>query len=275
MEKMIFKKNQFNELLIALTLCSNGEFDMDNGAIAFLDILGFKGIWQQRSPEEVFSIMDGVTGEIQKTYKKPLPEKGWGLSEDPFVTILSDTIVIGYKSAENPVCLLLLGNIVYDLIHYFLGFGIFFRGALTYGQYIQERNTFIGPAIDDVASWYEAADWIGIITTPRCNYLIDLFSHVTMCVNTISVQAYVKYDVPGKNGEAFHLNALNWPGYLQASFKKLPEKNQKSDAHKLMKKKFTQQAAFDASVLRKYENTLRFVDFCIDEAWTGHRQEGA
>lgn len=238
---------------------------MDNGAVAFLDILGFKGIWQRREPETVLSIMDGAVEEIRKTYQKPLPEKGWSSFQDPFITILSDTIIIGYRSAESPACLLLLANIAYNLIHYFLKFGIFFRGAITYGEYIQKGNTFIGPAIDDVASWYEAADWIGIITTPRCNYLVDLFSHVAMGVNSFSVQTYVKYNVPGRNREEFHLNALNWPGYLQASFKKLPEQNQKSDAHKLLEAKFAEQAAFDASTLRKFENTLRFIDYCVNE----------
>jgi len=233
---------------------------MDNGAIAFLDILGFKGIWQKESPEKVLSIMTGITELIQKSYKKPPPEKGYGELENPFVTILSDTIVLGYKSVESPSCMLPLGNIIYQLVHYFLKFDMFFRGAMTYGQYIQEGNTFIGPAIDDVAKWYE----IGILTTPKCNYLIDYFAHLKTDVNSISVQTFVKYDVPGKNKETYRLNVLNWPGYLQASHNRIPEKNSKSEVRKLIEQKFGLQAAFDASVLRKYENTLKFIDFCVD-----------
>jgi len=237
--------------------------DMKNGALAYLDILGFKGIWQRETVQKVIAIMNGVETLVKDTYRESPSDKGWNVRSEPFVTILSDTIVIGYEAEENPSCLFLLCNMVYNLIHSFLNYGLFLRGAITYGRYIRERNTFIGPAVDDVAEWYEVPDMIGVVTTPKCNYQIDRYNPFIMLVKNLSVQAYIKYDVPDKNNKIHHLNIFNWPGYLQASFDKLSEPNEKSDARRLIEKIFSQQEAFGAEVLRKYENTLSFIDYGV------------
>jgi len=102
-----------------------------------------------------------------------------------------------------------MANIINNLSLYFYDFGLFFRGAISYGEYEQEDSTFIGPAIDDVAGWYEVTDWIGVILTPTTNYIYDRFENVTIGVNKIPVTPYIKYTVPGKGGRSFKLNSLN------------------------------------------------------------------
>jgi hypothetical protein len=237
---------------------------MNNGAIAFLDILGFKGMWQKEKPEKVLSIMQGVLKRVEKTYKQPPPEKGWPESKGPDITILSDTIVVGFRS-EHPACLALIATVIYDLIHYFLEFNMFFRGAVGYGQYVQKGNIFLGPVIDDVASWYQAANWIGVVSTPRTNYFIDRLSINPLVINSIFVPFYAKYDVPDKKGSTYRLNCLNWPAYLQASCKNIPQQNKKSEVRQLIEKAFTKQYPFSANELEKYENTLKFIDFCVSK----------
>lgn len=237
---------------------------MDKAAVAFVDILGFKGIWQRRDSNQVLDILKGVKKRITTNYKHPAIDQVWPVSSEPEVTVLSDTIVIAIKSDE-PHCVLLMANIINNISLYFYEFGLFFRGAISYGEYEQEDSTFIGPAIDDVAGWYEVADWIGTILTPTTNYIYDRFKNVTVGVNKIPVTPYIKYTVPGKGGRSFKLNCLNWPAYLQASYKRITKSNEKSDARALFEKMFSEQAAFDASVLLKYENTLDFIDYSVSQ----------
>ncbi|MEA1995739.1 MAG: hypothetical protein U9N18_06330 [Campylobacterota bacterium] len=234
---------------------------MKKGAVAFIDILGFKGMWQ-RKDIDVMNILNGIPELIKKRYRYPPPEKKWPSSSEPQVTILSDTIVITIDS-EQPHCLFLLGNIINEMTLYFHEHKMFFRGAIGYGEYIQSGNTFVGPAIDDVASWYEVADWIGIVLTPKSNYIIDRFSPFKIKVNNYDVQTFIKYDVSDKYNNTYHINCLNWPGYLQAAYEELPNNGSKSKTHKLMVGLFTEQGEFDALVLKKYENTLKFVDYAV------------
>ena len=246
------------------------EDDFKNkGAVAFIDILGFKGIWQRRNPKEVLYILNKVSETIINSYEHP--PQNWPETSPPQVVILSDTIVITIDTkettpeSEKPSCLLILGNIINGVIRHLYKGNFFIRGAVGYGEYIQSKNTFIGPLIDDVASWYEVADLIGIISTPKTNYIIDQLSNMNTKFeyNNFKVPLFIKYDVPYKSDNVYPLNCLNWPGYLQAAYNESPNNSSKSKTHILMEQLFTKQAEFDSSVLKKYENTLKFVDHAV------------
>ncbi len=93
------------------------EDDFKNkGAVAFIDILGFKGIWQRRNPKEVLYILNKVPETIINSYEHP--PQNWPETSPPQVVILSDTIVITIDTkettpeSEKPSCLLILGNIL-------------------------------------------------------------------------------------------------------------------------------------------------------------------
>ncbi|OGA49504.1 MAG: hypothetical protein A3F74_19535 [Betaproteobacteria bacterium RIFCSPLOWO2_12_FULL_62_58] len=234
---------------------------MKSGAVAFLDILGFKGIWRVKPEEEVLNLVMGVAEVVTRGYKHPPPEKRWPECSLPQVTTLSDTIVITMDSLDRS-CVLLLANTLYGVMMHFQKHELFVRGAIGWGNYAQMGNTFLGPAIDDVAAWHEQANWIGVVSTPTTNYIIDRFSPFAMDINGFSVDQFVKYDVPGNGGATYRLNSFNWPGYLQASYKEMPVQG-KSTARAAMEALFMNQHALDASVLKKYENTLRFVDYAV------------
>ena len=235
---------------------------MKTGAVAFFDVLGFKGIWRNKSEEEVLNLMRGVAEVVTAEYKHPPPAKGWPECSPPQVTTLSDTVVITMDSPD-PHCVLLLAVALYSVMLHFQRHGLFVRGAIGWGEYSQMGSTFLGPAIDDVATWHETADWIGIVSTPTTNYILDRFSPpLVIDINGFGVVQFLKYDVPGKDGATHRLNCFNWPGYLQASYNELPIPG-KSKARGAMETLFSKQHPFDASVLKKYENTLRFVDFAV------------
>jgi hypothetical protein len=235
---------------------------MKKGAVAFLDILGFKGIWQSRGADDVLSLLNSVPELVIQTYKQPPPEKNWPESSEPSITILSDTIVITIKSNE-PHCILLLVDIINKILVEFHRNNIFLRGSVGYGEYIQSGNTYIGPVIDDVAEWHEKADWIGIISTPKTNYLLDTFSTITFGVNNYKVASFLKYEVPIKGNLSANLYCLNWPGFMQASFNESPQKGLKSKVRIAMENLFSKQPEFNISVLKKYENTLNFIDYAV------------
>jgi hypothetical protein len=87
---------------------------------------------------------------------------------------------------------------------------IMFRGAFAIGEFYEDSatNTILGKAVTDAAAWYNKADWIGILATPRTTIYVDYlmededndFSHLL-----------VKYDVPLSAGASRRLWAINWP----------------------------------------------------------------
>jgi hypothetical protein len=92
---------------------------MKQGAIAFLDILGFKGIWQSREPHQVIDILDNVAPRVAQTYQNNLQGQTLPFKmESPVVTILSDTIVIAIES-DRPSCIAILSAAILDLFDFF------------------------------------------------------------------------------------------------------------------------------------------------------------
>jgi hypothetical protein len=231
---------------------------MKTGAVAFLDILGFKGIWQTRGEQELLKIIGSIPQAAEEGYAMPAPEKGWPGSGRPKITVLSDTVVIT-MDAEQPHGLLLISNVVYRVMHLFLQSGLFVRGAIGWGKYAHSENTFLGPAIDDVATWYEVADWIGVIAVPAAGFMVDRFSPLRMGVGKYGVLPFFRHEVPLKGGRSLRLQALNWPGYLEASLLGAYP-GQTGLARQSMEQMFSRQSEVSFEIARKYENTLKFVD---------------
>ncbi len=224
---------------------------MKIGAVLFLDLLGFKGIWQSRTESEIVSLLTNVQSLVDKTFVEP--NATWPKCERPAATVLSDTIVVTIECAK-PHALLLIGHIAIALINHFALKDIFLRGAVSFGPYYQEGPVFLGPAIDDVATWYERADWIGVIATPRTNYILDGFTHTHIGVENFAISQFIKYAVPIKNGSNLEMNVFNWPIIYQ----EMRGPKQKT-VEKFFRSIFANQSNFDERVMMKYENTLAFI----------------
>jgi hypothetical protein len=107
--------------------------------------------------------------------------------------------------------------------------GILFRGAISIGEYLQEENVFLGPAINDAAAWYDQIDLIGTVATPSATIrILDAY-------NTKSPDAkdpthrerldMFKYSVPLKRGGTETLFAINWPAAIDYGEGSPKEKN--------------------------------------------------
>jgi len=228
---------------------------MKTGAIVFLDILGFKGIWQHKPERDVLNLLLAIPGVVKKAYKEPPPESGWPTVGEPEVTLLSDTIIITCES-QYPQVLLLMCAIINAILLNLLSYRMLARGAIGWGRYTKEGPIFLGPAVDDVAMWYEAANWVGVVTTPRTNYMIDRLENRKFHAHGKEVDPFVKYDVPLKSGKSAFLNVFNWPGLMQASYAE-------GTFRQNMTGVFSEQDSIDHSVHEKYENTLRFIDHVV------------
>lgn len=263
---MTFKPKFSSDL--ALDFQTKQSFTMEQGTIAFIDVLGFKGIWQDRNPEFVVEIFMGVEKRVQETHNQNNTciknQIQSAKIPPPSVTVLSDTIVIVIRSDNTGACLTYMSLIIVDLFRYFSSKDLFFRGAIGYGDFYQNGNTFIGPAIDDVATWYEAANWIGVIATPKTSFIIDTFASLQFSITAenkeLNIPCYIKYNVPSKEGgKKYNLNSLNWPAYIETQFTGVPKGIYA--AEKEMKKSFSRQPPFGNDVLIKYEYTLDFVRY--------------
>jgi len=83
--------------------------------------------------------------------------------------------------------------------------GILFRGACATGSFLVDasNNTILGEAVSDAAAWYDKAEWIGLIATPRTSLHLmerrEAFPKRTfLCLD---------YGVPMKDGRTIQLKA--------------------------------------------------------------------
>jgi hypothetical protein len=161
------------------------EIRTENGAVTFLDVLGWKGIWQKNNAaiESLHSLVNETVkkaNEITDEYIDS-PELR-GKSNITSVLSISDTIAI-FSSAPPEIAIEIHAKICSWLLEYALSQEMPLRGAISYGEYSIKDNIMLGYAVDESASWHETIDWIGVILTPSAKFQID--SH--------QIQNVVKY----------------------------------------------------------------------------------
>lgn len=221
---------------------------MKQGAITLLDVLGWKGIWK-RKPEAWDTLkrhIDTITGanqSIQSDQNKDQFMLEFKSLRTKIISI-SDTIAIATYSEDHETVLkyhnLLCSSLICDSIKD----GIPFRGATSYGYFRVEDNILVGPAIDEVAEWYEATNWIGVIYTPSAQ-AIDLNANVgKRCID---------YLVPMKKSDRTLTKCVNWPRYWKHS-KGMNESD--------LREKFLKMGPVTLAIEEKYTNTLDFYKTC-------------
>ena len=173
------------------------------GAVTFLDVLGWKGIWQQD-----VSALDTLHGLIRETINRANDISNDYADINEFrgkqtitnVISISDTIAMFTAgSAKNAIeihtqiCAWLLG--------YALKQRIPLRGAISYGQYMRKDNIMLGYAVDEAASWHESTNWIGVILTPSADIRIK----------NNELKAITEYNqIPFKNSVKHLCKCVDW-----------------------------------------------------------------
>ena len=149
----------------------------NNGAITFLDFLGWKGIWQtnKNALNEVHELIEFTTEKANKLTDEILTDKSYsGLTT---VLSISDTIAIFTPKIEElgltiPHILNLHANLSNLILTKSTEKFYPVRGAISYGRYSIQKNLMIGPGIDECTDCHESCDWIGVHFTPRAELIL-------------------------------------------------------------------------------------------------------
>lgn len=140
--------------------------NMNNGVVTMLDVLGWKGIYNRHS--------DPITDlrNIVESMNEDKNYKGLNGIDSHQALSISDTIVVittyDEKTNYNDFifdALDLHGRICSKAIATSINKQIPLRGATSIGEFSYSESIYVGKAIDEVASWHENADWIGVIMT--------------------------------------------------------------------------------------------------------------
>lgn len=205
---------------------------MTEGAVTFLDVLGWKGIWLRRSPSEVVNQLNELVRLAERTARA---QRGTNLASEVRVISISDTIVLLTEGSAESV-LPVHGLICKELLCESIRMGIPLRGASSYGRFsASDGSIMVGPAIDEAASWHEALDWIGVVMTPTAEF------------RWAPKSPWRKYSrAPVKGLGAKSLWCIDWTSAWPDI----------SD----LKRLFADAGPMDTSIASKYLNTLEFAN---------------
>jgi hypothetical protein len=165
-----------------------------------------------------------------------------------FVGPLSETVIIRF-------CALIRQFVVNSLLH-----KIMFRGAIGCGQFYLDNasNTVMGDAVSDAASWYEQADWLGVIATPRTSLAIERL----LGPGTPKQRwALLDYDVPLKAGRSERLKCINWPKVFMVPKLMPPAGGDQDPRKRFLSCLGDQSVPFGTE--SKYFNSLKFFDHSV------------
>ena len=191
--------------------------------IVLLDALGIRTSTIEEC-ERFSTVRDAMVNEAERTVNENI-EKAKpiipNLCSANFITF-GDTLVIEWEILEGDdlaAYILSLGSWVSSFVIAGLKNKILWRGAMSCGEYIWSNSSILGPAVADAASWYEMADWFGVVATPACGHTISLISETFRCRfkdsnSPISGLSFVEYKVPMKDGREIDLWSVGWPGAL-------------------------------------------------------------
>lgn len=144
------------------------------GAVTFLDVLGWKGIWQKR--KDAINTLLTLIKEIESVSNDiTINNEVRGLTTR--VLSISDTIAI-FTVGEPKITIPIHVEICSKAIPASIEKRIPLRGAISYGDFSIEKNIMVGPAVDEAASWHESTDWIGVVLTPSAKFSIDSINEV-------------------------------------------------------------------------------------------------
>ena len=182
---------------------------LDFLGVSTLDIAGCHEFLKRR--QKVLDVLESCKEDIHQHGGRQISTRTFG-----------DSILLTWaKGQAHADDVLVFGEILKKVFHVCIWERILIRGAVSAGEFIESDKgndlTVLGPAIADVASWYEQADWSGIVATPRAGHLLDFRTKNSLAEHDIDVrlihQTFVQYDVPLKQISK-KLWCVSWPRFL-------------------------------------------------------------
>jgi len=243
--------------------------EQTTGAVTFLDVLGWKGIWQRKT--NPIDDLQRLVEQIKERAKTASRGRGSYISKisssstlalDTQVLVISDTIVLLTTADDSTVqdALEIHGQLCATALPSSVEWGIPLRGATAYGEYgySREESIFVGKAIDEAAAWYETAEWIGVFMTPSAAFSFD-----------VSRSAWWREYSPPIKDKADKAK-IDWPSYCAL----WPEEAGvgEADVDALMRS-MRQLSPIIPSLVNKFTNTLTFVKAMQEKGAKRQEQE--
>ena len=230
------------------------------GLVAVLDALG-ASTYSDRQVERFIDARAQVLGSLHQAADdfeidgKRGELEGTRLSTFTF----GDTLLVAYASDGDLSAAILVRffALVRQFLYESLLNDMLFRGAIGVGTFFVDdsSNTVMGEAVSDAAAWYEAADWIGAIATPRTSLLIEKL----MGPGTPKKRwAVLEYDVPLKGNQFRKLKCVNWPKVF------LIERMRPQGSHRDPRVRMLEcltKNAMPVGTESKYTNSVAFFDY--------------
>jgi len=176
-----------------------------------------------------------------------------------------DTILITLEQGNNEFAAEDLLPYAYGIAwpSIFLGIesDLLLRGAISVGDFVRDETTVLGPALADAASWYEQADWIGIVATPRCHlqvYNVRSKDDLTDLDRFLLRQS----EDTGNNPVPLHdrtdpnLQSIKWPNFYEYA-KRHIKKHRGSDYRQLLDIQLSR-STIPIGTEGKYYNTRKY-----------------
>jgi len=226
------------------------------GAIAILDRLGTKGIWQRENPEDIILKWDYVMKIYDSAYKVIAEKRKY----KPKIFTFSDTVILIFESDDIKRDLEYIGMDLANFLVVSLLHGMFFRGCISIGEFYVGDNIVIGKPIDEAAEYHAMSQWIGVSVAPSLYNILYKMKEEEW-TDMGSVKPFIKYKIPLKSGiESGY--AVNFPacflsiGNLMAEATKvtLPNSLEEFFGNELEK-------ATGVDVSFKIRNTIDFVQY--------------
>lgn len=184
------------------------------GFVVMLDVLGAR----HYDAEAAIKFIQ-LRGELLKSLE-PLRQKLASLDSslpEPYVATFGDTLIFTWAVGKDRIGKGLPG--VAEWIKLAIRWGIMkevlLRGALSIGEFVVQDATVLGPAISDCASWYESANWFGVVLTPNAGLhqtaLAESLKHHEPLKHVRLDQWFVEYSVPLSNGTKRRMWCSSWP----------------------------------------------------------------
>lgn len=229
------------------------------GVVAIFDLLGVRARWREEGgdPLRLASEIRDFARLVAEAFKEDSLYKGEITLMDPeYVAIdwstwaLSDTVLLTgmYDLEPDSRMMNQIGNHLVETFYTAIDRGFLLRGALSIGTYFQADQVVVGPAIDDVAYWYERAEWAGIMATPTMSELMERPE-----IRSDAELLFAKWNVSMKTGPPIETWALWWP-----------RERQRASIDRI----FTR-APMDESTARKRTETIRFYNEMMNRMYPG------
>lgn len=225
-----------------------------DGAIAVLDVLGIKGIWERESLNEIVRKWKGLVNDFNEIEAAIKNDQNNDIITH--IQFFSDTVIVTYEG-KDPVDLIsyMSLHLTYPFCHSILQ-KIFLRGSISVGKFLRTESLIVGPALDEAANYYEYHNWMGMTLAPSARTLLD-----ETFKNYRRSGWYEKYNVPTKNGFDENVWSLNWPSNMKGVMSFIPDSREARPALR----EVLSNPPNGENIKAKYDNTLKFFDEMISK----------